>query len=151
MATLWNPVYPRNPSPLKPEIERMVKLAYLVDPAILRPQDIVDFGIDLHRLKEFGEVRLSKPLGHLRKLVPALWGRMNAHQRAAFLLSYVVDGLKQVEETLKDLEREIGDLSEARQGITLALSGLFGKVPRRIVRRIGEASAMWKYEGGDGL
>lgn len=136
-------VWPTNRLPTKVQIERMYKLAYTMDPSIFKREDVVDFGIDLYHLKECGEVRMSKPLGKLRKHTSDLWDRMDSHQRAAFIMSYLVDALRSVEVLVKDLEREIGDLKDVREALTWMHSGLFGKFPKGLQKKLALGLERW--------
>lgn len=136
-------VWPSNRAPDKAQVERMYKLAYILEPEFFRREDVVDFGIDLHRLKEFGEVRMSKSLGQVRKLLPDLWERMDPHQRAAFIMSYLVAALRSVDSLVKDLERELGDLKDVREALALMHGGLFGKFPKDLQKRLERGLGRW--------
>jgi len=136
-------VWPTNRAPMKAQIERMYKLAYTMDSSLFKREDVVDFGIDLYRLKEFGEVRMSKPLGKLRKQISDLWDRMDAHQRAAFIMSYLVDTLRSMDVLVKDLEMEIGELKEVREALTWMNSGLFGKFPKGLQKKLQLGLERW--------
>ena len=59
-------IWPKEQAPSKEEIERMYRMAYCVDPEFFRREDVADFGLDLRRLKEFGEVLMAKKLPVLR-------------------------------------------------------------------------------------
>jgi hypothetical protein len=106
--TIWNKVWPTNKAPIKEEIERMYKCAYYFDSSFFKPTDLVDFGIDFHRLKEFGEVDMKKDLPKLRQHVQKLWDRMGQAQRTIFLYSYFNQGCQYLSSLLEDLERALG-------------------------------------------
>lgn len=136
-------VWPSNRAPSKGQVERMYRLAYIIDPEFFRREDVVDFGIDLYRLKEFGEVRMSKSLAQVRRHVPDLWSRMDAHQRAAFISSYLLGALHSVRGFLGDLEREIGDLKDVKEALALVEGGLFGMFPRALQNRLRQGLERW--------
>lgn len=128
----------------KDEIERMYKMAYCVEPGIFRPDDIVDFGMDLRKLKEFGQVEMKKDLPQLRKRAKGLWDRMDRLQRAAFLMGDVVASLRHTAGSLRSLEAVIGRLDEAHDGIDMVYNGLFGKVPKALRERLESGLGKWK-------
>lgn len=128
--------WPSDTAPSKVEIERIYKAAYYVDPSVFRPQDLAEFGLDLHRLKEFGEVRMKKPLPELRRHLPALWGRMDQNQKALFLLGHLAEALKYVETTLQALGEELGPLKEEKAAISRVMNLVYGKIPEQLARRI---------------
>jgi hypothetical protein len=128
--------WPSDTAPSKAEIERIYKAAYYVNPSVLRPQDLAEFGLDLHRLKEFGEVRMKKPLSELRRHLPALWGRMDENQKALFLLGHLAEALRYSEDTLQALEKELGPLKEERAAIDRVMNLVYGKIPDHLSRRI---------------
>lgn len=131
----------------KAEIERMYRMAYCVDSGIYRPDDVVDFGIDLRRLKEFGEVEMKKDLGQLRRRAKGLWDRMDAHQKAAYLIGDVVAGLRTAAGALRGLEAVLGRLDEAHEGIDMAYNGLFGKVSGALRERVEKGIGKWRTNG----
>jgi hypothetical protein len=128
--------WPSDAAPSKAEIERIYKAAYYVNPSILRPQDPAELGLDLHRLKEFGEVRMKKPLSELRRHLPALWGRMDENQKALFLLGHLAEALKYADTTLQALEKELGPLKEEKASIDRVMNLVYGKIPENLSRRI---------------
>lgn len=129
-------VWPTEKNPAKSEIEQLFKMAYYVDPEILRPPDIVNFGIDFHRLKEFGEVRMKKSVGQLRPHVADFWGRMNDDQRAAFLISSLIDRLKVIMQLTEDLESVIGELREGQEGLDMVLNNVWSQIPLGLRERL---------------
>ena len=70
---------------MKADVECMYRCAYYLDNQFLKPTDVVDFGIDYHKLKECGDVRMKKGLTHLRKMAKRLWKRMSRDQKTLFL------------------------------------------------------------------
>lgn len=133
----------------KIEIERMYRIAYTVDPAFFRITDVVDFGLDLHRLKEFGDVLMKKDLARLRKYAKELWGRMNDHQKAAFLMSNVIEGLRNVAGVLQELEKLTGPMSDAHEGLEMAQNGLYVNIPKTLRDRLDNGFGKWKTKKPD--
>lgn len=146
MRTAAEAVWPNTKAPTRAQVERMYKLAYTIEPSIFRPEDIINFGIDLRRLKEFGEVRMSK--NPSRAHVDDLWGRMDQYQRAAFLMSYLGDSLRSVETLVKALEKELGELKDIRDALTWLHAGLFGRFPKSLHKRLQRGLARWGNNGG---
>jgi len=142
----WSEAFPGK-ALAKTEIERMYRIAYTVDPAIYRVQDVIDFGIDLRRLKEFGEVLMKKDVSKLRKGVKHLWDRMDDHQKAAFLVGDVVTALKDLGKTVNDLERLMGPILEAHEGLELIQNGLFARIPKALRERLERGFGKWKSNG----
>lgn len=136
-------VWPTNRHPDKDQIVRMYRLAYMIDPAFFTREDVVDFGLDLYRLKEFGEVRMSQPIGKLRKHVPALWDRMDPHQRGAFTLSYLLGSIEAVGALVKDLEAEMGSLSDVHENLLWMNSFLLGKFPKALQGKLRQGLERW--------
>lgn len=130
----------------KADIERMYKMAYTIDAEIYRPDDVVDFGIDLRRLKEFGEVEMKKDLAQLRRRANGLWGRMNRHQKSAYWIGDVVAALRTATCALRSLEALIGRLDESHDGIEMTYNGLFarsGALKERVEKGVGK----WRANG----
>lgn len=73
--------------PVKEEAERLCKIAYYLDKKFLRPIDLVELGIDVYRLKECGEVRMSKKPSQIKPHLAAIWGRMTEPMKAMFYWS----------------------------------------------------------------
>ena len=144
----WSEAFPGNKMPGKTEIERMYRIAYTVDPAIYRIQDVIDFNIDLRLLKEFGEVRMKKDVSKLRKGAKALWDRMDDHQKAAFLVGDVVSSLQSLAKTVADLEKLMGPILEAHEGLELIQNGLFARIPKALRQRLEKGFGKWRSNGG---
>jgi hypothetical protein len=136
--------WPSNRRPSREQVERLYRLAYLLDPDIFKPSDAVNFGVDFRKLKEFGEVSMSKDVGVLRRHLPALWDRLSMEQRAAFHMSYMLDGLEYAASTLGSLEANIGDTKEVHEALTWALFTLYGLFPRTVMQRLQLALRKWK-------
>jgi hypothetical protein len=136
-------IWPTNRAPGKDQITRMYRLAYMIDPGVFTREDVVDFGLDLHRLKECGEVRMSKPLPTLRKHVPGLWSRMDQHQRGAFILSYLLGSLETVSSLVKDLQAEMGELNDVNESLVWMNSFLLGKFPKALQERLRKGRERW--------
>lgn len=146
-------MWPMDQNPAKSEIEQMLKLAYYVDPSILRPEDVVNFGVDFHRLKEFGEVRMKKDVKRLRSHLPKLWERMTDDQKAAFLINGVLERLEEISTILGHLEEMTGELQETHEGMDMALHGIWAKLPlglrERLKRGLGKEWSKPKAGGQD--
>lgn len=143
--TIWNKVWPTNVAPIKEEIERMYKCAYYLDRGFFRPVDVVDFGIDLYKLKECGEVVMKKELSKLRPHVQALWDRMNEAQRVMFLYSYLCQGIEYVKTILKDLGTIVGDAKREAGFLDGIPHSLYIKFPRELQDKINEGfGRQWK-------
>lgn len=131
-----NIVGPRNSSPQKEEIERMYKCAYYIDRGFFRPADLVDFGIDIVRLKEFGEVVMKKPVAQLRPKAPGLWERMNKAQRTMFLYSYLMQGIKYLSAMLDLMEPLLGNCMSERHALSSILNTLQRKFPDELQEKL---------------
>ncbi len=138
--------WPKEKPPTKEEIERLYRLAYMVDHEFFRREDVVDLGLDVRRLKEFGEVHLSKTLAVIRKHAPSLWKRMNDLQKAAYIVSDLYASLKQVDLTIQELEKVTGPMAEAREWVSYIHTGLFARLPQRLRERLDKGFGKWKVE-----
>lgn len=139
-----NTVWPGDKAPSKEEVERMYRLAYCVDPEFFRREDVIDFGLDLYRLKEFGEVRMSKNVGVLRRHAPTLWKRLSDAQRAAYILADVVSGLRYVDGAVKELEKVMGAFPEAHESVDFIYHQLFAKLPIGLRNKLEKGFGKWK-------
>ncbi len=144
-------IWPEGKPTGKDEIERMYRLSYCVDPAFFRKEDVVDLGLDFYRLKEFGEVRMSKSLQVLRKRVPYLWDRMTGDQKAAYVMSDVMSGLQYVDSAVKELEKCVGSLPEAHDGVLMARdgietvkNGIFARMPAGLRGNLDKGFGKWR-------
>jgi len=128
----------------KEEVERLYRLSYTVDHEFFKREDVVDLGLDVRQLKEFGEVRFSKSLTVLRKQVPALWKRMNDLQKAAYIMGDVMSGLKDVDLAIKELEKVVGPIPEAHEGVSFVQTGIFASIPAHLRDRLQKGFGKWK-------
>jgi hypothetical protein len=131
-------IWPSSKSPLKEEAERMYKVSYYIDSKFFRPTDIVDFGLDVPYLKEFGEIRFKKEWNKVRPHVPALWERMNGAQRAMFLYSYLWQGLEHVRGILRDLEPYVANVSSENAALDNVTRILCQKFPKELQQKLRE-------------
>lgn len=129
-------VGPGNPTPSKEEIERMYKCAYYIDRGFFRPADMADFGIDLVRLKEFGEVVMKKPLAKLRPQAMGLWERMNKAQRTMFLYSYLTQAVRYLNSMLDLLEPLLGNCMSERHALSSITTTLHRKFPDELQEKL---------------
>lgn len=128
----------------KEEVERLYRLSYTVDHEFFKREDVVDLGLDVRQLKEFGEVRLSKSLTILRKHVPTLWKRMNDLQKAAYIMGDVMSGLKDVDLAIKELEKVVGPIPQAHEGVSFVETGMFAWIPGHLRDRLQKGFGKWK-------
>jgi len=138
--------WPKEKPPTKEEVERLYRLAYMVDHEFFRREDVVDLGLDVRRLKEFGEVTMTKTLGVIRKHAPALWRRMNDMQKAAYIVSDLYAILKTADQTIQELEKVAGSMAEAREWVSYIHTGLFARLPQRLRERLDKGFGKWKVE-----
>ena len=137
-------VWPGEKPPTKEEVERLYRLSYTVDHEFFRREDVVDLGLDVRQLKEFGEVRLSKSLSVLRKHAPSLWKRMNDLQKAAYIMGDVMSGLKEVGLAIKELEKVVGPIPQAHEGVSFVETGMFAWIPSHLRDRLQKGFGKWK-------
>lgn len=136
--------WPGTKPPTKEEVERLYRLSYTVDHEFFRREDVVDLGLDVRQLKEFGEVRFTKSLSALRKHAPALWKRMNDLQKAAYIMGDVMSGLKDVDLAIKELEKVVGPIPDAHEGISFVQTGIFASIPSHLRDRLEKGFGKWK-------
>lgn len=136
--TIAGDVWPNNRTPGKDEIERMYKCAYYLDRGFFKPSDVPDFGIDIVKLKEFGEVVMRKPLPHLRARAQLIWDRMNKAQRTMFLYSYFAQGIKYLHTLLDNMEAIVGSCMSERHALGSVTSTLPRKFPETLQDKIRE-------------
>jgi hypothetical protein len=129
-------VWPTNKVPSKEAIERMYKCAYYVDRNFFRPADLVDFGLDLYRLKECGEVEMKKPLDKLRAHVGSLWERMRPAQKTMYLYSYLCQTTAQGKAILRDLGAVVGDVAREIGFLEGIPHSVYIKFPKELQDRI---------------
>lgn len=122
----------------KEKIERMYKVAYYLDKKFLRPVDIVDLGIDVYKLKECGEVRMSKNLSKLKPHGQEIWSRMSQAMKAMFFWSYLSDHLEDVKDVLKDLEPLVKNVNTERNAVLTIEKSMSMKLPPELQTKIKE-------------
>lgn len=130
--------------PEKEDVERMYRVAYLLDQGFFRREDVIDFGMDLHRLKEFGEVKMKKTVIEVRKHVRGLWNRMTDEQRSAFMVGEVLSRINDATEALRHLEVTMGQAPEVHEFLDFAKGYLEAKIPPALVERLGRGSGKWR-------
>jgi hypothetical protein len=131
-------LWPFDRNPGREEIERLYRVAYYVDSSVFRREDLVDFGIDFHRLKECGEVRMKKPLLQLRRHVKGLWDRMGRDQRAMFLMGHFAHTLRRAQAVLGELRTLLGDVEDEKQALDLAMTRLCGRLPETLRKKLDQ-------------
>jgi len=141
MKTTEN-AWPGEKAPSKDDIERLYRLAYCVDPDYFKKEDVVNLGLDLYRLKEFGQVVMKKSLSVLRKQAPALWKRLSDTQKADYVLGDVIAGLRYVDGAIREMEKFIGEFPEGHESVDFIYHQLFARLPARHCR------LMWLTHSG---
>jgi hypothetical protein len=139
-------VWPGEKPPTKEDIERLYRLAYCVDPDYFKKEDVVNLGLDLYRLKEFGQVRMTKSLAVLRKQAPILWKRLSDVQKAAYILGDIIAGLRYVDGALREIEAFIGEFPEGHESVDFIHHQLFAKLPMGLRSRLEQGFGKWKKD-----
>lgn len=121
-------------APTKEEAERMVKVAYYLDKNFLRPLDFVDFGIEVYRLKECGEVRMSKSHAKIKPHAAKLWGRMTKPMQAMFLWSHFCE----LVDEMRLIYQELRELGEPTQDGRLQLDAVIAKTAAMLPKELQE-------------
>lgn len=134
--TVMKQVWPTNKDLDKPEIERMYKCAYYLDRSFFRPEDMLELGIDVPRLKEFGLVVMKKPISHLRTRVGPLWERMNRAQRTMYHYTYYVQGVKNLQGLLDLMEGELGSMMSEKHALSSFLGAIFRRFPPDLQKKL---------------
>jgi predicted transcriptional regulator len=131
-------LWPLKRLPQKDDIERMYKVAYYLDSKFFRKEDVVDLGLDLHKLKECGSVEMKKDLTKLRAMVGKVWTRMSSSAHVMFIYSYFWEHLRDMKDLLNELEIYIEKKSTGWEASTLdALSeSLYRKFPEDLQKKI---------------
>lgn len=131
----------------KEEIERMYRMAYCVDPGFFRPADVVDLGLDVVRLKEFGQVRMRKNATLLKRQAGKLWERMSEDQRAAYTIADILSCLGYIGEAMAALEGYLGPLPGAQEELDMVYNALFTKIPLQLQSKLAKGFGKWKSGG----
>lgn len=126
-------------APAKEEAERMCKIAYYLDKKFLRPIDLVDLGIDVYRLKECGEVRMSKKPSEIKPHLAALWNRMTEPMKAMFLWSHLCQEVDMIKELLMQLGSfHKGSMQAELSHLDALLLSASRKLPEELQSKIKE-------------
>lgn len=125
-------------APSREDAQRMVKIAYYIDKRFLRPIDMVDFGIDVYRLKECGEVRMSKSATKLRPHVAALWGRLTDPMKAMFIWSHLCQGVDEIRGILSEMKQFTKNTHPDENYLDLFLGSIAMKLPAELQAKIKE-------------
>lgn len=133
---MLNKIWPTNGAPVKEEVERMYKCAYYIDRNFLKSTDVVDFGIDVYRLKECGEVRMKKTLQQIRPHVQPLWERMNRAQKVMFFYSYLCQSVGYVRAILQEMEALVGDVGREKGFLDGIPDSVYLKFPKELKDKI---------------
>jgi hypothetical protein len=139
-------------APTKDQAERMCKIAYYIDKKFLRATDTVTMGIDIYRLKEFGEVRMSKSQKELKKFTSELWGRMTDPMKAMFLWSYLCEEVDVIKELLNDFYPMVKNIGSERHHLDAILGSMSSKLPVELQAEIKKGFGReWRMEEESGL
>lgn len=125
-------------APTKDEAERMVKIAYYIDKRFLRPTDMVVMGIDVYRLKECGEVRMSKSPAELKKFTMGLWDRMTEPMKAMFLWSHLCQGVEELRALLRQFHPIIKNTRSEENNLDAIQATMSMKLPTELQAKIKE-------------
>lgn len=122
----------------KEEVERMYKVGYYLDRNFLKPTDVVDLGLDLYRLKEFGEVHMKKTWAKIRPLTDGIWNRMTDPMKVMFYWSYFCQWLDYGRLVLDEMEPLIRNVGFERKSIEAMSSAMYQKLPAALQTKIKE-------------
>jgi hypothetical protein len=122
----------------KDEVERMYKIGYYLDHSFFRPADAMDLGLDLYRLKEFGQVRMTKSWAKIKPHAEGIWTRMTEPMRAMFWWSYFCQGIDYLALILDEMEPILKVVSTERRQIELLQSTVCQKLPPELQKKIKE-------------
>ena len=120
----------------KDQVLRMYKVAYYLDRSFFKPADLVDFGLDIYRLKEFGEVRMKKTWSKIRPQADQLWARMTDPMKAMFYWSYYCEGLDYLRLILGEMEPFVKNVALDRSGIEELSRSMSQKLPPALQSKI---------------
>lgn len=127
----------RKPS-TKEQVERMYKIAYYLDRSFLTPTDVVSLGLDVYRLKEFGQVRMKQSWARIRPQVDAIWARTTGPMRAMFWFSYYCEALDYLQLLLDDMEPVVRNVSLEKKSLETLSSSMCQKLPAELQQKIKE-------------
>lgn len=122
----------------KDQVLRAYKVAYYLDHSFFKPADIIDFGLDIYRLKEFGEVRMKKTWPKIRPQADRLWVRMTDSMKVMFYWSYYCEGLDYLRLILGEMEPLIKSVAVERSGVEALSSSMSLKLPPALQTKIRE-------------
>lgn len=120
----------------KDQVERMYKVAYYLDRSFFKPADILDFGLDIYRLKEFGEVKMKKPWAKIKPLADGIWARMTDSMKVMFFWSYYCQGLDYLALLLSELEPLVQNVTQERRALETLQSSMCLKLPSELQEKI---------------
>ncbi len=132
--------WPENKKPDREQILWMYGAAYYVDSSIFRREDLADFGLDFPKLKEFGLIRMSKPLSQLRRHVAALWKRMDKSQRTAFLIGRMSDHLEDIQKILHQIEVLTGAMPDVEEALGMVLLQTRAAAPAKLQKVLNDGT-----------
>lgn len=122
----------------KEEVERMYKVAYYLDRNFLKPTDVVDLGLDLYRLKEFGEVHMKKTWAKIRPQADTIWARMTDPMKVMFYWSYFCQWLDYGRLILDEMEPLVRNVGFERKSIEAMSSTMYQKLLPELQKKIKE-------------
>lgn len=122
----------------KEEVERMYKVGYYLDRSFMKPTDVVDLGLDLYRLKEFGEVRMKKTLAKIRPYADAIWARMTDPMKVMFYWSYFCQWLDYGRLIVDEMEPLVRNVGFERKSIESMSSTMYQKLLPELQKKIKE-------------
>lgn len=122
----------------KDQVLRMYKVAYYLDRSFFKPADLVDFGLDIYRLKEFGEVKMKKTWVKIRPYADGLWNRMTDSMKVMFFWSYYCEGLDYLRLILAEMEPLVKNVGPERGGVEALSSSMSQKLPPALQTKIKE-------------
>lgn len=135
----------------KDEMERMYKISYYIDKGFFKPLDVVDLGLDIHRLKEFGEVRMTRPWPKLRSHAGPLWARMTDPMKVMYWWSFLCEGIDLLKSLLDTMEPFVKNVNLERKSLETVVSSMCQKLPPELHAKIKEGFGReWDVESREG-
>lgn len=122
----------------KDQVERMYKVAYYLDRSFFKPADLIDFGLDIYRLKEFGEVKMKKPWAKIKSLSDGIWARMTDSMKVMFFWSYYCEGLDYLRLILGEMEPLMKDVAVEQRTVEAMSRTMSLKLPPALQTKIKE-------------